>query len=64
MRNWKGGYVNHWETLFDQALTCWQSILTTGAPVPDWTFGGGTRKSMISLVYNAYDLRKDPESSV
>ena len=34
--------MDNWETLFDQAMTCLQSILITGAPMPDWTFGGGT----------------------
>ena len=41
MRNWKGGCVyNHGETLLDQAMTGWQSILITDVSMPDWNRRG------------------------
>ncbi len=56
MRNWKGGCVNNWETPFDQAMTCLQSILITGPLMPDWTLGGGTALMLRYHHRNSQDI--------
>ena len=38
-----------WVRLFNHALACLDTIPATGAPMPDWTFGGGT---VLMLRYN------------
>lgn len=34
--------MNNWEILFDQAMVCLDSMNARGAPMPEWSFGGGT----------------------
>jgi hypothetical protein len=34
--------VNTWEVLFQRALVLIEDARSTGLPVDDWTFGGGT----------------------
>ena len=48
--------MNNWETLFDQAMTCLQSIAMTGSPLPDWTFGGGTALMLRYRHRNSQDI--------
>lgn len=45
-----------WEPLFDRALACLDAIAQTGAPLPEWSFGGGTALMLRYAHRNSQDI--------